>query len=627
MSKTYAVNTVFSIIDKASSQMSRITGNLSRQMMAAEARFTGYGNALSKSVTRGFAAAVTATSVALKQAIPLGMEFEQNIGGTEAVFGKYAQSIKKYSEYSYKTMGLSMSEYMATANKMGSLFQGSGLTQERAMELTSAAMQRAADVASVMGIDTKSAMESIAGAAKGNFTMMDNLGVAMNATTLSAYALEKGINFKWNTATNAQKAELAMKMFFEKTSDYAGNFKNESEKTLSGSFSSMKKSFENILTKMSMGSKMETSMEVLMGRLKTSVITYLNNIRPAIVSIINQFPDLVRDVFKETESIITATMKEIRSPFGEILTWGLRVVKILWKIRYVVLSIALIVMAYRGVMNTIYATEKAIHGLNVVIAFAKGIHIAHQAAIYGSVYALNAEGASGIAASLGLKAYALGAKIATAAQWLFNAALAANPIILVISGIILLTGLIVVLIGKWEKVTSAVDGFFDRIRNMKGFGGYLLKVLVTPLEAVWRVIRGIFDTINAFKVGGFLAGIKMLGLSILQFIAAPIQGLLQMLSFIPGLGNINKGINEWFESTRANILAGGATENAGALPASEESPEEISMAAPTQTAAMANSYTREESITTNKIEIGLSDGLSVKNGAMAAPAFTLLAGR
>jgi hypothetical protein len=34
-------------------------------------------------------------------------------------------------------------------------------------------MQRAADVASVMGLDTTMAMDSIAGAAKGNFTMIN----------------------------------------------------------------------------------------------------------------------------------------------------------------------------------------------------------------------------------------------------------------------------------------------------------------------------------------------------------------------------------------------------------------------------------------------------------------------
>lgn len=45
--------------------------------------------------------------------------------------------------------------------------------------------------------------------------MMDNLGVAMNATTLEAYAAGKGINFVWNKASNAEKAELAMQMFLK----------------------------------------------------------------------------------------------------------------------------------------------------------------------------------------------------------------------------------------------------------------------------------------------------------------------------------------------------------------------------------------------------------------------------
>ncbi len=46
--------------------------------------------------------------------------------------------------------------------------------------------------------------------------MMDNLGVAMNATTIEAYALAKGLDFAWNSATNAEKAEIAMQMFLKK---------------------------------------------------------------------------------------------------------------------------------------------------------------------------------------------------------------------------------------------------------------------------------------------------------------------------------------------------------------------------------------------------------------------------
>ena len=181
----------------------------------------------------------------VKEAVNQGAELQQNLGGTEAVFGQFAQNVQNTAAEAYKNMGISASEYMATANKMGSLFQGSGLEQQRAMDLTTKAMQRAADVASVMGIDASMAMESIAGAAKGNFTMMDNLGVAMNATTLEAYALEKGVNFKWNMASNAQKAELAMQMFFEKTAQYEGNFARETEQTIAGSLSAMSAAFND----------------------------------------------------------------------------------------------------------------------------------------------------------------------------------------------------------------------------------------------------------------------------------------------------------------------------------------------------------------------------------------------
>ena len=191
----------------------------------------------------GIGAAMGAVALAAgAAAIKLGKEvvqqfgeLEQNLGGSEAVFGEYAASIQKTGEEAYKNLGVSQSDYLATANKMGALFQGSGLEQQKSLELTEKAMQRAADMASVMGIDMESALEAVTGAAKGNFTMMDNLGVSMNATSVQAYAASKGLDFVWASASNAEKAEVAMQMFFENTEQYAGNFAKESTQTISGS--------------------------------------------------------------------------------------------------------------------------------------------------------------------------------------------------------------------------------------------------------------------------------------------------------------------------------------------------------------------------------------------------------
>ena len=220
-----------------------ISNSISKQL---EPESSKAGKSAGGSIVSALKKVILAAGIgkAISSAINLGGELQQNLGGTEAVFGKFARKIQGDAADAYKNMGLSASDYMATANKMGSLFQGSGLKQTRALELTSTAMQRAADVASVMGVDTSMAMESIAGAAKGNFTMMDNLGVAMNATTIQAYAMEKGINFDWKTSSQAEKAEIAMKMFMERTQQYSGNFAKESAETFSGSLGAMQSSFK-----------------------------------------------------------------------------------------------------------------------------------------------------------------------------------------------------------------------------------------------------------------------------------------------------------------------------------------------------------------------------------------------
>lgn len=149
-----------------------ISGELSSQL-SGEAKPAGEAGGLSlMSAMKGVlsVAALQKVGEGIWQAVNLGGELEQNIGGTEAVFGKFADKIKTTAYDAYKNMGMSASDYMATANKMAALFQGSGLEQSKAVDLTSEAMQRAADVASVMGLDTSAAMEAIAGAAKGNFT-------------------------------------------------------------------------------------------------------------------------------------------------------------------------------------------------------------------------------------------------------------------------------------------------------------------------------------------------------------------------------------------------------------------------------------------------------------------------
>lgn len=198
-------------------------------------------------VATGIATATTALGGLVAKSVSMAGDLEQQMGGTEAVFKDYAKTVQKQGSKAFETMGLSANDYMATMNKMGALMQGSGIDIETSMNLSSDAMQRAADVASIMGIDIDMAMESIAGAAKGNFTMMDNLGVAMNATTIEAYAMSKGIDKSFDSMSKAEQTQYAMEMFLERTTYAMGNYTKENE-TFAGSLQTMKASISNFMS-------------------------------------------------------------------------------------------------------------------------------------------------------------------------------------------------------------------------------------------------------------------------------------------------------------------------------------------------------------------------------------------
>ena len=215
-----------------------------------DSSFDNYGKMAAnagKAIAVGLGVGIGAFGELMKSSLKISGEIEQGLGGAEQVFGEFAENVAANAKSAFATIGLSMSDYLSTANKMGSLFIGTGADAESAYDMTTNAMQRAADVAAIMGIDINWAMESIAGMAKGNFTMMDNLGVAMNETTLKAYALEKGITDTWEEMVIGQKIGIAYQMFMERTANAMGQYTKEND-TYAGSITTMKAAFQNLLS-------------------------------------------------------------------------------------------------------------------------------------------------------------------------------------------------------------------------------------------------------------------------------------------------------------------------------------------------------------------------------------------
>ena len=307
---TIAVNN--SDANKAINDTGKKGADLATKMGKAFDKVGKFAVNCGKVMAKGLAVGSAAMVGLVVKGMGLAGELEQNMGGSAQVFQEFAKTMQKTAQEAYKNMGLSQSEYLATANKMGALFQGVGYSIEDSADITQKAMQRASDVASIMGLDVSAAMESIAGAAKGNFTMMDNLGVAINDTAIANYALEKGIKTANKQMTTQEKVAIAMEMFLEKTAYAAGNYAKEND-TLAGSLTTAKAALNNFLS----GAGDADALTDALVNASGVITKNLNKLLPSLVKGMNK---LMTNLTPKLPELIRTTLPGIIEGAGELLT-------------------------------------------------------------------------------------------------------------------------------------------------------------------------------------------------------------------------------------------------------------------------------------------------------------------
>lgn len=155
----------------------------------------------------------------------------------------------------------------------------------------------------------------------------------------------------------------------------------------------------------------------------------------------------------------------------------------------------------------------ALIGLKIILIAVTTYTTLYSVAI-GVMGALTGKASIAIASNaVAMGAYKIALGAVTAAQWVFNAAMAANPIGLIIAAII---ALVVVSIRNWES------------------WGAVLAVLLGPvglLISYFQTFRKNWEDISAaFKTGGIKAGIIAIGKTIVESILFPIQQLLSLVA-------------------------------------------------------------------------------------------------
>lgn len=500
---------------------------------SALGKLGGFAKAGGIAIAAGLAAGAAGLAALTGKALAAGAELEQQLGGAEAVFGQYADQIKAKADDAYTNAGLSQNEFLQGANKMGSLFQGAGFDVQSSMKMSADSMQRASDVASIMGIDTTTALEAVTGMAKGNFTMMDNLGVAMNDTAIQAYAMSKGINKSTSEMSIQEKVGLAQQMFMEKTAKYAGNYAKEND-TLAGSINTTKKAFQDFMAT---------------GNVTGFVQSLVSTIKIAVPQIIKILPELVNGIVSIVQAIVPALAAALPTLIPALIKAATDLILALVK------AMPMVVQALLGALPTLINAFVQLF-LAILQALPQIITIIAQA-LPTIIKAL----VDGLTNPTALTAMIMGF------IQLFLALVQALPIIInsLIAALPVIIDNIVKTLTSSQFIGMMINAYFQLFMAIMAA---LPKIVVNLAKAAWQIINTLWDVLspsNMMRIGtdmikglwngiGDMVGwikdkIKGFGEDILKGIKG-FFGIHSPSTVFAGIGvNLGKGLAMGIEST------------------------------------------------------------------------------
>ena len=258
------------------------------------------GNLISEGIIagiKGLASAMKSVASGLvnigKEAIKNYADYEQLIGGVETLFKDSANVVEEYANQSYKTAGLSANEYMETITSFSaSLLQSLNGDTAKVAEVGNMAVIDMADNANKMGTSMSMIQSAYQGFAKQNYTMLDNLKLGYGGTKTEMERLLKdatkisGVKYDIKNLNDVYQAIHVIQGELGIT----GTTSKEASTTISGSLSSMKSAWQNLLTGIADDN---ANFETLIGNFVDSIMTFADNIVPRIEVVMDGLVDLI----------------------------------------------------------------------------------------------------------------------------------------------------------------------------------------------------------------------------------------------------------------------------------------------------------------------------------------------
>ena len=276
-----------------------------------------------------------------KDAIGAFAEYEQLQGGAELMFGEGYDYIAEHAKNAYETVQMSQNDYLQQVNGFAvGLKTALGGNEEEAAKLADRIVTAEADIVSATGNSTEAVQNAFNGVMKGNYTMLDNLGLGITATKEGMQqvidsvnehnaAIGKATNYTMDNVADVQNALID----YVEMQGMAGYAAEEGAQTIQGSVAAMKGAWDNLLVGLADDSAditqlVQNLMDTIFG--KNGEGGVLNNIIPVVEQVVNtlvdNLPAMLDQLMPVIANLLTKIVSMIIEHLPDILACGVQIV-------------------------------------------------------------------------------------------------------------------------------------------------------------------------------------------------------------------------------------------------------------------------------------------------------------
>lgn len=259
---------------------------------------------------------------ALTDAVSQYAEFEQLAGGAELMWGSAYEGIMQSAQLAYNTVQMSQSDYLQQVNGFAVSFKTAlGGDEQAAAELAKNVVKAEADIVAATGNSEEAVQNAFNGIIRGNFSMVDNLGLGINATKAGVQEVIDKVN-DWN-ATQGKSTKYSIDNIADIEAalvDYvdmqglAGYAAGEASTTISGSLAASKAAFANWVVAIASGEgDINANTKAVIGQMRTTIGLIIPTVANVLGNSTQQIAEALPQIVRGSVDFLRDNMPSIAS--------------------------------------------------------------------------------------------------------------------------------------------------------------------------------------------------------------------------------------------------------------------------------------------------------------------------